>query len=137
MIGTKPHRPPDIPFDGRTVFDSDEILSPATLPKTFAVIGAGVIGLEYATIFSALDIHGTLIELRSSMLDLIDREIIEELTHDLGQHGMMLRLGCNVASIERDPDKGCRIHLEDGRIVQAEAALFAAGRMGVADDLGL
>ena len=136
-VGTKPYRPPDVPFDGKTVFDSDEILSLATLPKTFAVIGAGVIGLEYATIFSALDLQVTLIEPRSSMLDFIDREIIEELTHDLRQRGMVLRLGCNVASIERDPGEGCRISLEDGRIVRAEAALFAAGRMGATDDLGL
>ncbi|MGI9511245.1 MAG: Si-specific NAD(P)(+) transhydrogenase [Geminicoccaceae bacterium] len=136
-VGTKPHRPADIPFDGEAVFDSDEILSLATLPKTLAVIGAGVIGLEYATIFSALDIQVTLIEPRSSMLDFIDREIIEELTHDLRQRGMILRLGCKVASLERDQNKGCRIRLEDGRIVRADAALFAAGRMGATDDLGL
>ncbi|MEM8948826.1 MAG: Si-specific NAD(P)(+) transhydrogenase [Pseudomonadota bacterium] len=136
-VGTRPFRPPDIPFDGETVFDSDEILSLKTLPRTLAVIGAGVIGLEYATIFSALDIQVTVIEPRSTMLDFVDREIIEELTHDLRQRGMILRLGCKVASVERVPDGGCRIQLEDGRIVRTDAMLFAAGRMGATDDLQL
>lgn len=136
-VGTKPFRPPEVPFDGETIFDSDEILSLKTLPRTLAVIGAGVIGLEYATIFSALDLQVTLIEPRSAMLEFVDREIIEELTHDLRQRGMILRLGCKVASIERDPIDGCRICLEDGRIVRADAALFAAGRVGASDDLNL
>lgn len=136
-VGTKPFRPSDIPFDGETVFDSDEILSLKALPRTLAVVGAGVIGLEYATIFSALDLQVTLIEPRTSMLDFIDREIIEELTHDLRQRGMILRFGCKVVSVERDPESGCRIQLEDGRIVRADTMLFAAGRMGATDDLRL
>ncbi|MDH3658913.1 MAG: Si-specific NAD(P)(+) transhydrogenase [Alphaproteobacteria bacterium] len=136
-VGTKPFRPDNIPFDGQTVFDSDEILSIATLPKTLAVIGAGVIGLEYATIFSALDIQVTLIEPRKTMLDFIDREIIEELTHELRQRGMILRFGCKTTSIERESGGGCRIQLEDGRLVRADAVLFAAGRMGATDDLNL
>ena len=136
-VGTRPFRPSDIPFDGETVFDSDEILTLRTLPRTLTVVGAGVIGLEYATIFSALDIQVTVIEPRSTMLDFVDREIIEELTHDLRQRGMILRLGCTVASVERLPEGGCRIQLEDGRIVRADAMLFAAGRMGATDDLQL
>ena len=136
-VGTKPYRPADIPFDGETVIDSDQILTLKTLPKTLAVIGAGVIGLEYATIFSALDIQVTLIESRKTMLDFIDREIVEELTHDLRQRGMILRLGCAVDLVERDSDGGCRIQLQDGRIVRVDAVLFAAGRMGATDDLEL
>lgn len=135
--GTKPYRPGNIPFDGERVIDSDEILKLKTLPKTLAVIGAGVIGLEYATIFSALDLQVTLIESRQGMLDFVDREIVEELTHDLRQRGMILRLGCNVVRIERDHDDKCRIQLEDGRIVRVDAVLFAAGRMGATDDLAL
>ncbi|MGI9433215.1 MAG: Si-specific NAD(P)(+) transhydrogenase [Geminicoccaceae bacterium] len=136
-VGTKPHRPADIPFDGETVIDSDQILTLKTLPKTLAVIGAGVIGLEYATIFSALDIQVTLIESRKTMLDFIDREIVEELAHDLRQRGIILRLGCAVALVEHDNDGGCRIQLQDGRIVRVDAILFAAGRMGATDDLNL
>ena len=136
-VGTKPHRPADIPFDGRSVLDSDEILTLERLPRTLAVVGAGVIGLEYATIFSALDLQVTLIEPRTTMLDFIDREIIEELTHDLRQRGLILRLGCSVSAIESDHGTGCRIRLDDGRLVRADIVLFAAGRMGATDDLGL
>ncbi|MEZ5930802.1 MAG: Si-specific NAD(P)(+) transhydrogenase [Alphaproteobacteria bacterium] len=136
-VGTKPYRPPEIPFDGEIVVDSDEILSMNRLPRTLAVIGAGVIGLEYATIFSALDIQVTLIDTRRTVLEFIDREIIDELTHDLRQRGMVLRLGCDVVSIERAPGAGGRVHLRDGRFVRADTVLFAAGRMGATDDLGL
>lgn len=136
-VGTKPFRPDNIPFDGETVVDSDQILSLKALPKTLAVIGAGVIGLEYATIFSALDIQVTLIDTRATMLEFIDREVIDELTHDLRQRGMIVRLGCDVASVERFPGGGSRIQLKDGRIVRTDAVLFAAGRMGATDDLKL
>ena len=136
-VGTKPFRPENIPFDGESVVDSDQILSLKALPKTLAVIGAGVIGLEYATIFSALDIQVTLIDTRATMLEFIDREVIDELTHDLRQRGMIVRLGCDVASVERVPGSGSRIHLKDGRMVRSDAVLFAAGRMGATDDLKL
>lgn len=136
-VGTKPFRPKDIPFDGERVVDSDEILSLTKLPKTLAVIGAGVIGLEYATIFSALDVQVTLIEPRRSMLDFIDRELMDEFVHDLRDRGLTLRLGCKVTSVERPENKSCRIHLEDGRMIRADATLFAAGRMGATDDLRL
>lgn len=136
-VGTKPYRPLTIPFDGERVIDSDEILTLKTLPKALAVIGAGVIGLEYATIFSALDLQVTLIESRKTILDFIDREIVEELTHDLRQRGIILRLGCDVAHVERDDKGGCRLQLQDGRIVRTDAVLFAAGRMGATDDLRL
>lgn len=136
-VGTKPFRPKEIPFDGERVLDSDDILSLTTLPKTLAVIGAGVIGLEYATIFSALDVQVTLIEPRTTMLDFIDRELIEEFTHDLRDRGLVLRLGCKATSVERDDTDICRVHLEDGRLVRADVTLFAAGRMGATDDLGL
>ncbi|MGI9420174.1 MAG: Si-specific NAD(P)(+) transhydrogenase [Geminicoccaceae bacterium] len=136
-VGTRPFRPADIPFDGETIVDSDEILSMTSLPRSLAVIGAGVIGLEYATIFSALDLQVTLIEPRMTMLDFIDRELIDELTHELRQRGMILRLGCKASLVERNPTGGCRVQLEDGRVVRADTVLFAAGRMGATDDLGL
>jgi len=136
-VGTKPHRPKDIPFDGEHVLDSDDVLSLKILPKTLAVIGAGVIGLEYATIFSALDVQVTLIEPRATMLDFIDRELIDEFIHDLRDRGLVLRMGCKVATVECEDKTGCRIHLEDGRLIRADATLFAAGRMGATDDLRL
>lgn len=136
-VGTKPFRPDEIPFDGKRILDSDDILSLTTLPKSLAVIGAGVIGLEYATIFSALDTQVTLIEPRTSILDFVDRELIEELIHELRDRGLELRLGCKATLVEPSSDGRCHVHLEDGRLVRADAALFAAGRMGATDDLNL
>ncbi len=135
-VGTKPFRPDTIPFDGEMVLDSDEVLELKSLPKNLAVVGAGVIGIEYATIFSALDVHVTIIEPRKTMLDFIDRELIEDFMHQLRDRGTTLRMGCKVERIERQ-NGGCLIHLENGRTVRADMVLFAAGRMGATDSLNL
>ena len=68
------------------------------LPRSLTVIGAGVIGIEYATIFSALDVAVTLVELRATILDFIDRELIDDFTHQLRDRGMTLRLGSKVSA---------------------------------------
>ena len=75
--GTRPHRPGHIPFDGEIIMDSDDILYLKKLPRTMAVVGAGVIGVEYASIFSALDIKVTLVDGRDSMMGFMDKEIID------------------------------------------------------------
>src|SRR5690606_31190301 len=77
-VGTAPHHPPEVPFNDRNVFDSDNIASEPHVPRSLAVVGAGVIGIEYATIYSALDVPVTIIEPRENFLEFIDREIIEE-----------------------------------------------------------
>ncbi len=135
--GTKPFRPADVPFDGDTVLDSDEILDLPRLPRQLAVIGAGVIGIEYATIFSALDVQVTLIEPRATMLDFVDRELVGEFMHDLRDRGMALRFGSPVLRIERHGPADCTITLANGRSVHADMVLFAAGRMGATDQLDL
>ena len=99
--GTRPFRPDYVPFDGKTVFDSDEIIDLPKLPRSLAVIGAGVIGVEYATIFSALDVAVTLIEPRPTFLDFIDKELIDEFMHELRDRNVAVRLGSAVNSIER------------------------------------
>ncbi len=99
--GTRPFRPDYVPFDGKTVFDSDEIIDLPKLPRSLAVIGAGVIGVEYATIFSALDVAVTLIEPRPTFLDFIDKELIDEFMHELRDRNVALRLGSAVNAIER------------------------------------
>ena len=135
-VGTRPFRPDYVPFDGEKILDSDEILDIAALPRNLAVIGAGVIGVEYATIFSALDVPVTLVEPRDTMLDFLDRELVQEFTHDLRDRGMALRMGCKVQGIER-ANGGCVVRLENGRTVNAEMVLFAAGRVGSTDRLNL
>ena len=135
-VGTRPHRPADIPFDGKSIFDSDEILDLERLPRSLTVVGAGVIGVEYATIFSALDVPVTLVEARSTMLDFIDRELIEEFAHELRDRGMTIRLGQAVESIACEGSSPV-VTLEGGRRIRSDMLLYAAGRSGAVDDLGL
>ncbi|MET4087371.1 NAD(P) transhydrogenase [Bradyrhizobium sp. S3.5.5] len=135
--GTRPFRPDYVPFDGTTVLDSDEIIELPKLPRSLAVIGAGVIGVEYATIFSALDVPVTLIEPRPTFLDFIDKELIDEFVHELRDRNVALRLGAKVNSIEKTAQGGIVTHLSDGRHVTTEMLLFAAGRVGATDRLNL
>ncbi|QEN87961.1 Si-specific NAD(P)(+) transhydrogenase [Labrys sp. KNU-23] len=134
--GTQPFRPDYVPFNSDNVFDSDEIIELPRLPRSLTVIGAGVIGVEYATIFSALDVAVTLIEPRSSFLDFIDKELIEEFMHELRDRNVSLRLGSPVVSIERE-DSRVVTKLGDGRKVASEMLMFAAGRVGNTDRLNL
>ncbi|MFW2831708.1 Si-specific NAD(P)(+) transhydrogenase [Sphingomonas sp. ID0503] len=134
--GTKPFRPDYIPFDLDNVFDGDEIVDLTRLPRSLTVIGAGVIGVEYATIFSALDVSVTLVEPRATFLDFIDHELIEEFTHELRDRNVGLRLGVEVAEVVAEPTR-VTTRLKDGRSVTSDALLFAAGRMGATDSLAL
>jgi len=136
-VGTKTYRPDYIPFDGETVLDSDEVLTMQKLPRSLTVIGAGVIGVEYATIFRALDIAVTLVEPRESMLDFMDREIIMQFRHEVSDAGMRLQFGQKVDEVARKKDGGCVVRLENGRAIGSDMVLFAAGRVGATASLGL
>ncbi len=135
-VGTKPFRPSNVPFDGESIVDSDDLIDLAKLPRSLVVVGASVIGIEYATIFSALDVRVTVIEKGQSLLPFVDRELVDEFVHDLRDRGMIIRLNCKLASIAREGE-GCVIDLEDSRQLRADMVLFAAGRVGATDDLGL
>ena len=135
-VGTRPHRPDNVPFDKTRVFDSDEFLELQKLPRTLTVIGGGVIGVEYATIFSALDVPVTLIESRDSILDFIDREICDDFIHQMRERGMNIRLGSGVKDIVVD-DIGVTVSLSDGRRVKSDVLLYAAGRTGNVASLNL
>ena len=134
--GTKTYRPDNVPFNGTNILDSDEFLEMSQIPRSLIVVGAGVIGVEYATMFSALDVKVTLIEPRETFLDFIDRTLIQEFTHQIRENGVDLRLGSAISNIE---DKGdhVQLELENGRQVQAEMLLFAAGRIGATEKLGM
>ncbi|EBA14809.1 soluble pyridine nucleotide transhydrogenase [Roseobacter sp. SK209-2-6] len=134
--GTRTYRPDSVPFNGKTVVDGDEFLEMRQIPRSLVVVGAGVIGVEYATMFSALDVRVTLIEPRDSFLDFIDRTLIQEFTHQIRENGVDMRLGSAIESIE-DTGSHIEVTLENGRHVRAEMLLFAAGRMGATQSLGL
>ncbi|WEX78867.1 Si-specific NAD(P)(+) transhydrogenase [Sinorhizobium numidicum] len=136
-VGTKPFRPDYIPFDGKTVVDSDELLDIEELPRSLVVIGAGVVGIEYATIFSALDTQVTVIDPKSTMLDFIDREIVEDFTYQLRDRNMKLNLGQKAEKVERLDDGKVQLTLNNGRKISTEMVLFAAGRIGATDALNL
>lgn len=134
--GTTPAHPEHIPFDSKTIIDSDHILELEELPRSMIVVGAGVIGAEYASIFSALDIEMTLLDVRETMMDFIDQEIVSEFVHNLRDRDIVVRLGEEVTSIE-NIDGRARVKLASGKQVTADVALFAAGRQGSTDNLGL
>ncbi|MBB4238041.1 NAD(P) transhydrogenase [Rhizobium esperanzae] len=136
-VGTKPFRPDYIPFDGKTVLDSDELLDIQELPRSMVVIGAGVIGIEYATIFSALDTAVTVIDPKATMLDFIDREIVEDFTYQLRDRNMKLLLGQKADKVETLEDGKVELTLDSGRRLTTDMVLFAAGRMGATDALNL
>jgi NAD(P) transhydrogenase len=136
-VGTVPYRPPHIPFDDNNILDSDAVIASPRVPRSLTVVGAGVIGIEYATIFSALDVPVTLVETRDSFLDFIDREIIDEFIHQLRDRGMIIRLGAAVASIECDEAGWPVTVFEDGRRVRSEMLIYAAGRVGATAQLNL
>lgn len=135
-VGTRPHRPQGIPFDSKRVLDSDEIFRTRRLPKSLIIIGAGVVGVEYATIFNSLGIPVTLIEPRETLLEFLDDEIVENFLQNLRDRGMILSFGCNVVNMKTTEDR-CFVKLEDGRVFQSDMLLFTGGRVGSTDQLGL
>ncbi len=135
-VGTKPHRPENIPFNGETILDSDEILRFKQMPRSLTVVGGGVIGMEYATIFSALDVQVTLVEERSQVLAFLDSEIIDEFQHQIRDQGMVLRLDEVVEGISVINGKVITT-LNSSKKIQSDMLLYAAGRSGATDSLRL
>lgn len=136
-VGSRPARPPHVPFDHPAVIDSDHLVEIQSLPRTMVVVGAGVIGVEYASIFSALDIEVILLDERPSMLDFLDAEIVDEFTHHLRDSGVLIRMGEKVTSIDGLDNRRVRVMLASGKQVRADLALIAAGRQGNTAGLGL
>lgn len=134
--GTHPVRPEGIPFDGKQIIDSDDILQLDQLPRSLTVVGAGVIGIEYAAIFSAMDVEVTLVDGRQELLGFMDKEIVEELIHLLRERGMVLRLGENVESVGKDNDQIITT-LDTGKRIRSDVVLLAAGRAGSTNALKL
>jgi NAD(P) transhydrogenase len=138
--GTSATKDEHIAFDGQRIFISDDILRLDRLPQTMVVIGGGVIGCEYASIFATLGVRVTLIDKRPRLLSFVDSEIMEMLAYHLRQNRVTLRLGEEVSGIEAMEDgHGARvkIHLASGKQIIAEKALYSIGRTGATQDLNL
>lgn len=136
--GTRPAGNTDIPFDGKLVFDTDQINTLQGLPRELIVVGAGVVGLEYTSFMAAMGVEVTLIDQRPQLLDFVDREIIEALAYHLRQMGTTFRLGDKVTRVGFDEQRD-RVfaELESGKKVQANALLYAVGRQANGDLIGL
>jgi NAD(P) transhydrogenase len=134
--GTQPARPATVDFDERTIIDSDGILHLQRVPQSMVVVGAGVIGIEYASMFAALGTKVTVVESRERMLDFCDVEVVEALKYHLRDLAVTFRFRETVAAVERHK-QGAIAVLESGKKIPAEVVMYSAGRQGMTDSLTL
>jgi NAD(P) transhydrogenase len=134
--GTRPARPATVDFDDRTVIDSDGIVHLQRVPRSMVVAGAGVIGIEYASMFAALGTKVTVVEQRDRMLEFCDIEVVEALKYHLRDLAVTFRFGETVASVEARPEGAIAI-LHSGKKILADTVMYSAGRQGASDDLHL
>jgi len=134
--GTTPAHPPGVNFDGNRVLDSDEILDLKAIPMSMVVVGAGVIGIEYASMFAALGTRVTVVEKRDSMLEFCDPEIVDSLRFHLRDLAVTFRFGEAVTAVEVG-SSGTVTTLASGKQIPAETVMYSAGRQGQTDELDL
>jgi NAD(P) transhydrogenase len=134
--GTRPARPDTVDFDDRTVMDSDGIVHLERVPRSMVVAGAGVIGIEYASMFAALGTKVTVVEQRERMLEFCDIEVVEALKYHLRDLAVTFRFGETVASVECRPEGAIAI-LRSGKKIPADTVMYSAGRQGMSDELRL
>lgn len=136
-VGAQPHRPPNVDFNNTSIFDSDNILTRQELPRELTVVGGGVIGTEYASMFAALGVSITIVDSRKRLLGFIDSEIIECLQYQMRSMGVELRLGEEVESCSTRDDGQVVTVLKSGKVIVSDCVLYSAGRSGATNDLGL
>jgi len=136
--GTRPAQSDDIPIDGKRILNSDQLHCIEEVPRELVIVGAGIIGLEYASMFAALGVKVTLLDQRPTLLDFVDREMIESLCFQLRQLGTVFRLGEKVVSVGFDAERD-RVFakLESGKNVHGQALLYAIGRQANSDMLNV
>ena len=135
-VGTRPARPKAVDFNERTVIDSDGILHLEKVPDALLVVGAGVIGIEYASMFAALGTRVTVVEARPQLLDFCDSEVVEALRYHLRDLNVVFRLNEEVVGVD-EHDGGTITHLKSGKRILADTVLYSAGRQGATDGLDL
>lgn len=134
--GSRPYHPPDVDFSLPRLYDSDSILSLDFDPKKIIIYGAGVIGCEYACIFSGLGMRVELIDTRGRLLDFLDNEISDALSYHLREIGVVIRHGEAYERVEGN-EQGMMLHLKSGKRIKADAMLWCNGRVGNTDKLNL
>ncbi len=138
-VGTRPSPPRDFVVDGQFVITSDQIFDLDEIPRSVVVVGCGVIGIEYASMLAVLGVTVTVVDGRDWPLEFLDREIVDELVHQMRDRGVLFRLGENVESVEvrRNGRSVVVVALESGKRLAADLAIVCAGRVGATDSLGL
>ncbi len=136
-VGTVPGLPKGIQVDHRTVLTSDDLLSLPALPRQMMVVGAGIIGLEYGSMLGALGVEVTLVDMRTELLEMVDREIVEAFSYHAREMGLTFRLGEEVERIEPGANGQAVVTMKSGKRTVAETVLVSAGRQGATADLGL
>jgi NAD(P) transhydrogenase len=135
--GTKPAMSALVPFNNRTIINSDQVLQMPDIPKTLIVVGGGVIGVEYTCMFATLGVRVALIEKRPRLLEFADAEMVEALSYHLRDRRVTMRLNEEVESVEELPDKTVVANLKSKKKVNGDALLYAVGRQGNVDELNL
>ncbi len=134
--GTRPARPAEVAFDDEHVLDSDAVLKLQRVPASMVVVGAGVIGIEYASMFAALGTRVTVVEKRPTMLDFCDPEVVESLKFHLRDQSVTFRFGEEVSRVETT-GRGTVTSLVSGKRIAADMVMYSAGRQGVTNELDL
>jgi NAD(P) transhydrogenase len=135
-VGARPVCPAHLGLDGKLVLDSNSILTLKKVPKTMVVLGAGIIGCEYASMFAMAGSKVHLVDRRHEVLASVDREIVNHLVERFVAQGVEIHLEVEAQKVDKGDD-GCKVHLSNGKKIHADVVLVAQGRFGNTDGLGL
>jgi NAD(P) transhydrogenase len=136
-VGTEPSRPPEIPFDDKSIIDSEGLLALNQLPKSLTIVGGGVIGCEYASILATLGIPVILIERRARLLEFVDSELVEALQYQMRSIGVTFRFNEEVTAVKKELEGSILIQLKSGKHIRAPLLMYSAGRIGATKGLNL
>jgi len=135
--GTVAALPKGVPVDGQSILTSDDVLGLKEIPRTMTVVGAGVVGTEYASIFAVLGVEVTLVDKRPRLLEFVDAEMIESLTYQMRNMNCTFRLNEEVASVRLEGPRRAVTELKSGKIIVSDVILYSVGRLGATEDLNL
>jgi NAD(P) transhydrogenase len=138
-IGTEPAATPGVESDGEVILNTDQVVQLKHLPRAMAVVGAGVIGIEYTSIFATLGVAVTLVERRDRPLEFLDREIVDELIHQMRNRNVTFRFGeaVEALAVAEGPPRKAVVTLESGKRIVSDMVLFSVGRVAATDALNL
>jgi len=138
-IGTEPAATPGVEADGEVILNTDQVVQLKHLPRSMTVVGAGVIGIEYTSIFTTLGVAVTLVERRDRPLEFLDREIVDELIHQMRNRNVTFRFGeaVEALAVAEGPPRKAVVTLESGKRIVSDMVLFSVGRVAATDALNL